>query len=375
MRRDIVLVGATTLDYVTSDQTALISGGGARAAIAAALACPNSPDTRVVAVTTLADNKTPTHEAIRTAMKELKIEILSQGDARVPVSIFRNDYGNTPSSQVRDNQHTFAPSEIAKTKTLNPAAAVFIGGPMVFNIGGMTAFAEQMTNQGAVVILDINPRKSISQDISTRWAQHAQIIKIGDEDVTHYNCASSRDTREIAERNTASYFLEKGAAFKKGIKLVLVTHGKNGATAYWKENNELKQLSVPVCSPLEIKNEVGAGDAFDAGLAVALREMNITPDNITISATMVEKMVKRAHIISGQTLTLYNSSEELRPSAMNSIIRGPLETILRSLEYPIPRKSDDAPNTVSSSARFDFGSAAAPSQQSISDAISSFQPN
>ncbi len=53
-------------------------------------------------------------------------------------------------------------------------------------------------------------------------------------------------------------------AIKAGCKVVNITRGKEGATSYFKENEEIKKISSNPVSGLKFKSNVGCGDIFGA---------------------------------------------------------------------------------------------------------------
>lgn len=105
-----------------------------------------------------------------------------------------------------------------------------------------------------------------------RMAAHADILKFSDEDLAWFGVAGSE---EALARGWLSH----------GAKLVLITRGAEGATAYSAHHT----VSVPVVK-VDVVDTVGAGDTFDAGVLAALdRKGLLTKSAVAnLSATDLE---------------------------------------------------------------------------------------
>lgn len=113
------------------------------------------------------------------------------------------------------------------------------------------------------VMIDPNIRPGFVDDIDAyraRLAQmmaHASIVKVSDEDLDWI------DTRDAPLHDKAQRLLSRGAS------IVVVTRGKEGASAYTRSGH-----SVTVAAPqVEVVDTVGAGDTFNAGLLTKLTEL------------------------------------------------------------------------------------------------------
>lgn len=133
---------------------------------------------------------------------------------------------------------------------------------------------------GRVIMLDPNIRPVfITQPEAhktrmRRMMAMADIVKISAEDLDWLGETGSH--ADVAQR-----MLETGA------KLVLITGGAKGATAFWAGGSTTVEAM-----PVEVVDTVGAGDAFNAGVLLALREAGyLTKDAL---ATLQEDTVREA---------------------------------------------------------------------------------
>ncbi|MDP3898171.1 MAG: carbohydrate kinase [Mesorhizobium sp.] len=90
-----------------------------------------------------------------------------------------------------------------------------------------------------------------------RMVAMADIVKLSDEDMAWFGEAGTAD--EIAQRWLA-----------RGPKLILVTRGGDGATAYTARH----KVNVP-SRRVEVVDTVGAGDTFNAGVLASLHEAGL----------------------------------------------------------------------------------------------------
>lgn len=314
-KNGIAVFGTTTLDSYEDhgERIVLISGGAARTAVAAA----QYSEEEVTLITTLSDNGSIAHAKIRQVMKEEGILLISQKDIKASVSIWPGEYSQISPKTIRDEKHTFDPEAALKGETLHPKVAIFIGSPTLSCMDAMTRLAKQMSDGGTLIVLDINSRKPIDSSMLTLWAQHAHIIKIGQVDVPHYSSECFTDVKE-AEKYVVQDLLSAGT------KMVIATHGKEGATAYWINDNQLNQATVAADVIENIPhNKVGAGDAFDAGIAVTFCNMNITLEKISeigLSGEETQQLLNGANQMAGQALNAYYNIPEIsRPRGMQPV--------------------------------------------------------
>ncbi|WP_159587431.1 carbohydrate kinase family protein [Chelativorans xinjiangense] len=111
-----------------------------------------------------------------------------------------------------------------------------------------------------VTMLDPNIRPVFIKDAEAHKARMrrmmamADIVKISEEDLAWFG--------EVSSHEEAAHGL-----LQAGTKLVIVTSGAKGATAFWNGGTvTMEAVQVPVV------DTVGAGDAFNAGVLAALRE-------------------------------------------------------------------------------------------------------
>jgi fructokinase len=125
-----------------------------------------------------------------------------------------------------------------------------------------SAYEALMSRESAarLVMLDPNIRPAFIKDSDAhkartrRMAAMADIVKISEEDLAWL--ASAAPQSEAAE-----------AMLGASTKLVVVTRGANGASAFWEGG------SVTVeAAPVAVVDTIGAGDTFNAGLLAALGE-------------------------------------------------------------------------------------------------------
>jgi len=113
--------------------------------------------------------------------------------------------------------------------------------------------------QRTVIALDCNLRPAMVGSIDSwrqridRFARCASIIKLSDEDF-----ASGWSERARSD-DQAAYWLQLG------VKLVIMTHGARGATAWHRSG----RVTLPA-PPVSVVDTVGAGDSFQAALLARL---------------------------------------------------------------------------------------------------------
>ncbi|WBU52231.1 carbohydrate kinase [Paracoccus sp. SCSIO 75233] len=155
----------------------------------------------------------------------------------------------------------FDPAEIPALP--DNVEALFIGGiSLIQEPCGATVeeLARRAAENGAVLMMDLNIRPSlIHDDRSTRnrlegLMRIADIVKISDEDAAWL-------FPDHAPADTAAQLLDLGP------KLILRTHGSEGATAIHR--------NITVNRPadrVKVADTIGAGDTFNAGFLTALSE-------------------------------------------------------------------------------------------------------
>lgn len=144
--------------------------------------------------------------------------------------------------------------------------ALFIGGiSLTQDPCGATVeeFAHRAAERGLVIMLDLNIRPDfIGDDRATRdrlgaLMRIADIVKISDEDAAWLFPENSAE-------NTVLQLLELGP------RLILRTHGPDGATGIRKSGNVFRRADK-----VTVADTIGAGDTFNAGLLTALSEAGV----------------------------------------------------------------------------------------------------
>jgi fructokinase len=162
---------------------------------------------------------------------------------------------------LRNLSQADVPSLPAETK------ALFFGG-ISLAYGACAETYEQMmvdASEAHVTMIDPNIRPSFVRDETafrarlTRMIGASDILKLSDEDLEWLEGKGEIDD------------LAKGL-LAKGVKLVLITKGSDGATAYHADY----AVHVPT-NPVDLSNSdtIGAGDTFNAGVLASLSENDL----------------------------------------------------------------------------------------------------
>ena len=147
-----------------------------------------------------------------------------------------------------------------------PVAAIFIGGISLINEPCGSAFETLASRHAgdAVIMTDANIRPSLVSDEGAyrrrlgRLSPMADIVKLSDEDID-WLVEGTMTPEEYAHRILGT-----------GARLVIVTRGPDGATAYTRD------LAVgSVTDQAEVIDTVGAGDAFNAGILTSLARQGL----------------------------------------------------------------------------------------------------
>lgn len=131
-----------------------------------------------------------------------------------------------------------------------------------------------------VISLDPNIRPGFIKDKDAhvarihRMAAMSDILKFSDEDLAWFGLEGDEETM-------VKYWLDRGA------KLVVMTHGADGAVGY------TKSVKAKITSErVEVVDTVGAGDTFDAGVLASLKKQNLlTKDKV---ANLTEGQIAEA---------------------------------------------------------------------------------
>ena len=115
-----------------------------------------------------------------------------------------------------------------------------------------------------IVVFDPNVRLSLIDDLPAYrrrmhdWLRCTDLLKLSDEDVAALSTGMSH---EAAARDWLS----------AGPRTVIITRGANGAVLY-----RHGHATMPIAAPtVELADTIGAGDAFTAGLSVALLHQGV----------------------------------------------------------------------------------------------------
>jgi fructokinase len=155
----------------------------------------------------------------------------------------------------------------------------------------LAALAEREAHR-VVISLDCNLRAAMVGPLHLwrqrieRFARSASIIKLSDEDfVSGWSENSQSDDQ-------AAYWL------KQGVKLIVMTHGARGATA-WHRSGRVTLPGLPV----QVVDTVGAGDSFQAALLARLARNGLLslPALSTLDRASIEDAMRYANIAAGMT--------------------------------------------------------------------------
>lgn len=145
--------------------------------------------------------------------------------------------------------------------------ALFMGGISLACDPGADAYAALLAREGGerAVMLDPNIRPGFIRDADRyrarlgRMIAQADIVKLSDEDLDWI----APDPLSVREKIDA--ILDAGPA------IVLLTRGAQGATGFLADGTEVQAPAETV----EIKDTVGAGDTFNAGVLAKLSELDL----------------------------------------------------------------------------------------------------
>ncbi|WP_319528808.1 carbohydrate kinase [uncultured Cohaesibacter sp.] len=118
---------------------------------------------------------------------------------------------------------------------------------------------------GHVIMMDPNVRPGFIQDANVYRARinnmlsHADIVKVSDEDLAWLMPDTDGLDAQVAVLR------------QMGLKIILVTKGADGATAYLADGREISVSAQRV----EVVDTVGAGDTFNAGILYKLSEFDL----------------------------------------------------------------------------------------------------
>jgi adenosine kinase len=76
------------------------------------------------------------------------------------------------------------------------------------------------------------------------------------------------------------------------IKTIIITKGKNGSRAIYKENNEFKYESVGIVKAEKVVDTVGSGDAFIAGYIYGYLNNKTIKESMELGATQASFVIE-----------------------------------------------------------------------------------
>ncbi len=178
--------------------------------------------------------------------------------------------------QTPDGQpaYTFYGAEAADRMVSDEDLPEFERNPTYIHIGSYTALTDpigstlkaliQREHARSIISFDPNIRPTVVADMALWWKNtqsiipHTDVIKVSDEDLALIAPGEPCDA-------VAKDWLANGA------KLVVVTHGKDGASAYTSQ----AEASVPG-TMVTVVDTVGAGDTFQAALLSGLSTLGVS---------------------------------------------------------------------------------------------------
>jgi fructokinase len=164
--------------------------------------------------------------------------------------------------------------------------ALYFGGISLACEPGADAYAALLDQEGAgrAVMIDPNIRPGFIKDEARyrgridRMIAKADIVKVSDEDL-NWIIKGSATLDEKAR-----------TLLNNGPSMLVLTRGKDGATAYLAAGSSVHVLAMQV----KVVDTVGAGDTYNAGvLAVLQREGVLTKDGLkTLSPAIAERALE-----------------------------------------------------------------------------------
>ncbi len=190
--------------------------------------------------------------------------------------------GNATYSFFDENSAGRMLTPIDLPKLATDVSTLYFGGISLACEPGADTYASLLQHQGKgrAVMIDPNIRPNFILDEAKyrvrldRMLALADIVKVSDDDLNWIIPGPLTLTEKVEALNA------------RGVGIVIVTRGGEGATGYLPGGDE---VNVPV-SRVEVVDTVGAGDTFNAGLLAKLAELgclnkaalsNLSPDLLT----------------------------------------------------------------------------------------------
>ena len=158
-------------------------------------------------------------------------------------------------------RHDFDPSVLSGSSLFHFGSTFSL---MPHNRDNIMRFVTFCRENGILISYDPNCRPNSDIQLMRRWCTMADIVKMSEEDMRYIY-------------PNMSVFDGAMTILSNGAKLVVVTLGSKGAVAYTAES-----MGYAPCQNTDkpIKNTIGAGDNFNAGLVYGMMKYNITRGNI-----------------------------------------------------------------------------------------------
>jgi fructokinase len=159
-------------------------------------------------------------------------------------------------------------------------AALYFGGVSLACEPGVDAYAApiEQVHEDRVILIDPNIRPSFITDDDRHRARlegmiaKADIVKISDEDL-NWMVPDDASTEDKAK-----------TLLRYAPRIVILTHGGDGATGYLQDGTE-----VQICAEtVEVVDTVGAGDKFNAGLLSAISDEGLPTKKRLNSITPIQ---------------------------------------------------------------------------------------
>ncbi|MDW4498945.1 carbohydrate kinase [Sulfitobacter sp. D35] len=146
-----------------------------------------------------------------------------------------------------------------------------------------------------VIMVDPNIRPTFIKDLERYRARLASILEVAD-----IVKVSDEDLHWIVQ-GTDSIADKARALLEAGPRIVVLTRGSEGATAYFADGREAHATSRKV----EVVDTVGAGDTFNAGLLASLAEQGVLGKEKleTLDPETVEKALAHGAVVAGVTVS------------------------------------------------------------------------
>ncbi|MEM8550089.1 MAG: carbohydrate kinase [Verrucomicrobiota bacterium] len=143
-------------------------------------------------------------------------------------------------------------------KELSKAEAILFGSLAMRSESNADLLESILTETQALRIFDVNLRPPYHDRLSIlTQAQHADVLKVNEDELSYLsNMAFTSDTLEEAVGAVASY---------TGVRKICVTLGAEGAAFF-----DGKQLITTAAPQVEVRDTIGAGDAFTAAITAGL---------------------------------------------------------------------------------------------------------